>query len=90
VEFREAAARRERLRQGLAVYPEVVERMLEATFAAGVDATLLATAAEVADPALAEVVEAALGPARYSSVVAPPDEARTVELAQEVGFPGPI
>jgi chromosome segregation ATPase len=86
----EASSRVERLRQGLAVYPEAVERMLEATCTAGIDATLFATAAEVIDPARAEAVEAALGLARYSLVVAPADEARAVELARELGFPGPI
>lgn len=82
--------RLERLRDGLAVYPDVVERMIEALDAAGIQAKLLAATVEVTDVEHAEAVESALGPARYSVVVEPADESRAVELARGLKFPGPV
>lgn len=83
-------ARIERLRQGLAVYPKAVERLLDATRVAGIDATLLAAVVDTTDAEHAEAAEAALGPARYSLLVAPADEDKAVELARSLGFPGPV
>jgi len=82
--------RLERLRQGEAVYPEAVERMVEALRIAGIEATLLASTVELTDTARGEAIEAALGPARYSVIVAPSYESRAVELAHKLRFPGPV
>src|SRR6266571_2875667 len=88
--LQQVTAREERLRGGLAVYPDAVERMIEALHAAGVQATLLATMVEVTDAERGEAVESALGPARYAVVVAPVDENHAVKLAHNLKFPGPV
>lgn len=80
----------ERLRSGLAVYPDAVERMIETLRAAGVQATLLAATVEVTNAERGEAVESALGPARYAVVVAPADENHAVKLAHDLTFPGPV
>lgn len=86
----EAARKVDRLRRGLPDYPEPVTRTLEALAAHGVETTILAATVEVADPELAESVEAALGDARYALLVAPPDLEAAVKLARANDFPGPV
>src|SRR6266567_3521998 len=86
----EIATRIDRLRAGLTVYPTDVERMVEALRGAGIQATLLAATVEATDADHGEAVESTLGPARYSVVVAAPDESRAVELAHALRFPGPV
>src|SRR5690606_3899342 len=82
--------RLERLRQGEAVYPEAVERMIEALQAAGVEATLVSSTVELTDSMRAESLVASLGPARYSVIAAPSDVSRAVELANKLKLPGPV
>jgi DNA repair exonuclease SbcCD ATPase subunit len=87
---RDAAQKLERLLAGLPDYPETVVRTLLALAAHGIDATVLAATVEVADVALAESLEAALGDARYALLVAPVDHDRAIKLARTHDFPGPI
>jgi len=89
---REAAAREraERLRAGLPVYPEEVERTLAGLEEQGIGCALLASTVEVADPSLGEAVEAALGEARFSLLVDGPAQETALEVARRHGFPGPV
>ncbi len=66
---REQAARErvERLRAGLPVHPEEVDRTLAELEHRGIATALLAATVEAADPSLGEAVEAALGEARFLS-----------------------
>jgi chromosome segregation protein len=89
---RETAARErvERLRAGLSIHPQEVERTLAALAAAGISGALLAATAEVADPALGAAVEAALGDARFALLVEPGAEETALAAARRHAFPGPV
>ncbi|HKI05244.1 MAG TPA: ATP-binding protein [Thermoanaerobaculia bacterium] len=88
---REAAARdrAERLRAGLPVYPQEVERTLAELEYQGIGAALLAATAEVADPSLGEAVEAALGDARFALIVTGSEDS-AIATARRHAFPGPV
>jgi chromosome segregation protein len=89
---RESAARErvDRLRAGLPVYPDEVDRTLASLEQEGIACALLASTAEVVDPALGEAVEAALGDARFALLVEESVEQRALAAARRHGFPGPV
>ncbi|MEO6195899.1 MAG: ATP-binding protein [Thermoanaerobaculia bacterium] len=89
---REEAARDRagRLRAGLPIYPEEVDRTLADLEEQGVRFALLAATAEVVDPSLGEAVEAALGDARFSLLTEPGARETALTAARRHRFPGPV
>jgi chromosome segregation ATPase len=90
MEESDLAYRVERLRAGLPVYPAEVRETLDALEREGLPFALLADRVEVRDPTVARSVEAALDDARFALLVSASDEPRTLAIARERSFPGPI
>jgi chromosome segregation ATPase len=86
----EARGRLDRLRAGLPVYPDRVTRTLADLEGRGIEASLLAAAVEVTEPACGEAAEAALGDARWALLVHADGEPAALDAARRHGFPGPV
>jgi predicted nucleic acid-binding Zn-ribbon protein len=79
-----------KLENGIPVFPDSVDAMLNSLGQAGIRCCLAATCIEIEDPRWTLSVESALGPLRYALCVAPDDLDRTIPIAHRHGFPGPL
>ncbi len=88
--LKDVEARIADLEHGIPRFPAPVERTTAALADAGIEFSLAASRVEVLDDALATAVESALGPLRYAVCVSRGDEEEAAEIANKLGFPGPI